>query len=239
MLRYTIATAVFIALVAMPMFATSVSTDEIIETMMEAEGTDTLFLGQVFGPDSSSGLHFTSNVNLSTGAFSYSLVSGQKYLGSAFSLTTTGTFNSALGEFVWTTTTQLGSQHWSGSGSGTWSGDPTFKENYTVTLNGVDYAVTGTIDPGAHTSSGEYTFKAPDGTVFGPYKGTDKKFGFGLWTHVIKVPVTPVTPEGVVIIATVVFRKVVAPAPLMFHLRPFLSRRLLPFWRLGWLGCWA
>jgi hypothetical protein len=146
MLRYTIATAVFIALVATPIFATSVTSDEIIETMMEAEGADTLFLGQVFGPDSSSVLHFTSNVNLSTGAFSYSLVSGQTYLGSAFSLTTTGIFNSALGEFVWTTTAQLGAQHWSGSGSGTWSGDPKFPYTDTVTLNGVAYTVTGMID---------------------------------------------------------------------------------------------
>jgi PEP-CTERM motif len=203
MLRYAIATVVLIALFAIPLSATSFTSDEVVETMMETEGVDTLYVGLIFGPDAASVLHFISNVNLSTGAFSYSLVSGQMYLGSAFSLTTTGIFNSSLGEFVWTSTAQLGAQQWSGNGALTWSGDPDdFGHTQTAARNGVTYNVTIKGKRNEETSIATYAVTKLDGTDLGTFNGTDlfnKKEG--KWQHTVKLPngtlnATGVTPSG-------------------------------------------
>lgn len=207
MLRYTIATVALIAIFAIPLSATSFTSDQVVETMMEAEGVDTLYVGLIFGPDASSILHFISNVNLSTGAFSYSLLSGQTYLGQAFSLTTTGIFNSSLNEFVWTTTAQLGTQQWSENGSLTWSGatpgEPhDFGFTQIVPRNGVSYTVTITGKRDEETSTATYMVKKADGTVVGTFDGTDffnKKRG--IWEHTVKLTngtanAAGVTPPG-------------------------------------------
>jgi hypothetical protein len=129
------------------------------------------------------------------------------YLGSAFSLTTTGIFNSSLGEFVWTSAAQLGAQQWSGNGALTWSGttpgEPQdFGHTQIVPRNGVPYIVTITGKRNEETSTATYAVKKLDGTDLGTFNGTDlfnkKK---GKWEHTVTltngtVNATGVTPTG-------------------------------------------
>lgn len=191
--------------------ATATVFDEMLETTMEAQGDESLFIAHVFGPDGSTTIHFSSTLDPVTGTFSYSTVSGQFYLDQSLSLSMLGTYDPSLRLAEWTTSGQLGSQSWSGIGSVTWTGDPSGKDSYNVKLGGVTYKVTSDLDfevgPfGLGKSTGKYTFTGPAGGPggpgpFGPYDGTDQ-FLNGKWEHEIKVPKNPVVPNGIVILAS-------------------------------------
>jgi hypothetical protein len=93
---------------------------------------------------------------------------------------------------------------YSGSGTLQWVGDPTATPCFNVTLGGKVYKVCANLEvDGTGDSTGTYTFTAPDGTVYGPYNGSDH-LTTGGWFHSITVPRNPVTPDGTVdVIASV------------------------------------
>ena len=56
------------------------------EIVMEAEGYDMLSLGRIYGPDPTSPLSLTFNVNATTGDVSYSIDNGSVYLNKSITL---------------------------------------------------------------------------------------------------------------------------------------------------------
>ncbi len=89
----------------------------ITEFLAEAQGEDAEIVQTLFGNDSSSPLHFTSNVDVATTTFSYSLVPGSTYQGLGMNLSGSGVFDS--GTNVWTLTSSgaLGPTTWDSLGT--------------------------------------------------------------------------------------------------------------------------
>jgi len=164
-----------------------------LETMMEGQAHNSIYIGHIFGPDAATVLSFSSNLDPVSRTFSFLLAAGQSYLGLPISLSTVGSYNAALEMYRWTISGQLGSQSWSGVGSATWIGDPTGTVNTTVTLGGNVYKVDATveIEPSViGRSTGMYTFTGPPSGPggpgpFGPYPGTDI-FRLGHWEHTVQ-----------------------------------------------------
>ncbi len=172
---------------------------EVTETMMAVQGNAGLFMGSVFGPDNSTTLQFSSQVDPVTRSFSFASLPGQTYLGQPFSLSSAGSYNSVLGKYLWTTDGQLGSQSWMETGTAQWVGDPTGTFHGNQVLGGVRYAIDGTAEvDGMGHSEGQFTFTSPNGTQFGPYPGTDYVSSNGDWIYTIQVPRNPITPNGIV-----------------------------------------
>jgi hypothetical protein len=88
------------------------------EVMMESQGLQAIFIGQILRPDSSSTLSFTSQVDSQGQSFQYSIASGSTYLGMPVTWQTTGTFDSTTSVWSWTTTSTIGSLDLSSSGGG-------------------------------------------------------------------------------------------------------------------------
>ena len=100
---------------------------QVTETMMSVSAFDALPIVEENGLDPSAVLQYSSYIDPQTGAFSYSLLPGQTYLGQPLSLTTLGTYDPGTTTYNWTTTGEYGSQALSGSGTAYWFGDPTQK----------------------------------------------------------------------------------------------------------------
>jgi hypothetical protein len=169
---------------------------EVTETMMQAQGDESSFLGAVLGAGPSTNLLFTSNVDPVTRSFSFDSVSGQTYLGMPFSLDLSGSFDPTRGQYAWSATGQLGSQSWTNAGIASWVGDPTatISDTYVYHSAGgnLNYAVTGTVQvDGTGDSSGNFTFAGPGGPF--TYPGTDHLNSDGTWNWTV-----PNTPIGTV-----------------------------------------
>ncbi len=180
---------------------------ELMEAMMGAQSNEALFIGHVFGVDNDTTLYFDYNFNPdsdpNTRSFSYLLRPGQSFLEIPIELTVSGYFDESLNRYEWDSIGSYGSQSWTSFGFVEWIGDPKGTVDTTVTLGGVDYKVTGEVEweqgPINATSKGSYTFKAPGGQTYGPYKGTDQwKILDQKWEHTVTVPKNPVTPDGIV-----------------------------------------
>jgi hypothetical protein len=147
---------------------------QVTESMIASVEDMSLILVADAGFDAAS-LQFTCNVDPVSGAFSYSLNSSQTYQGLAFSLSTSATFDSSLGQYDWTTTGQLGSATWNGNGSITWTpGDP--PDNTNADIGDKNYAVTSAITYDDNTmkqSDGKFTVFDNGKQVGGPYDGRD------------------------------------------------------------------
>ncbi|MBV8729989.1 MAG: hypothetical protein JO336_09290 [Acidobacteriia bacterium] len=131
--------------------------------MANAQLGDAIFLSSSFAPLNTASLQFTDTFDPVAKTFSYQTGAGQMYEGMSVSMSTTGSFNSALSEYQWTTTAFLGSSTWTGTSTGVWVGDP-ITINSTYVYKGVTYAVTGTINLDGLQSSGTLTYTAPPGT---------------------------------------------------------------------------
>jgi hypothetical protein len=94
------------------------------EVMMNAEGSEAMFIGRYFGGDASSPLSFTSTQDVANQTFSFALSPGSTYLGQAASLTASGYYDATKGEWVVTTNGSIGGTYWSGASSMTINGDP-------------------------------------------------------------------------------------------------------------------
>jgi hypothetical protein len=98
----------------------SITLDQLLTgQMIETEGDYAGFLGLAFGPDASSPLVFTSDVNLSATSFSFSLNTGQTYLGQPISMTATGSYNTSTDILTISSSGMLGTAAWTTSGSET------------------------------------------------------------------------------------------------------------------------
>ena len=175
---------------------------EVVETMMEAQANEALFIGQTFGVDSGTTLHFTSTLDPLTRAFSFSTVSNQLYRGLNVSLSTVGTYNQLLGEYNWLSSGVIGNQTWSSIGSVEWVGDPTGEVKTMVTIGNVTVSVRGNVNweqgPVNAVSSGTYNFESSNGTTWGPFNGRDR---FDVmtqeWIHNVDVGKGRFTPDGI------------------------------------------
>jgi hypothetical protein len=167
------------------------------ETFMTAQSIDSALLATVFGIDLGAVLNFSSDLNASTRAFSYTLLPNQFYNGAPLSLSTTGIYDPGLRQYSWTTRGQLGNTSWSFSESAVWIGDPitTLPPRDTV-INGVTYTVTGDFDyddPDDLTgtsktkSKGTFSIKDSAGNTFGPFAGTDR-FIAQAWQATFTIP---------------------------------------------------
>lgn len=162
--------------------ASSMTSFEVIETMLTAQESDSIFMGSLFGPDSNSTLQFSATYDPTAQTFSYATLAGQRYEGLAFSMVTTGSFDTQLGQYDWSTIAALGTQTWTGSSSGVWSDSngsivpddddctgfngPKVDVNSSYTYQGDTYTVKGSIPTkknadGTTSSCGKLTYKSP------------------------------------------------------------------------------
>jgi PEP-CTERM motif-containing protein len=171
-----------------------------LETMMEAQAQNSLYIGHLFGADPSTVLRFTSTLDSAARTFSFSLLPNQSYLGQPISLTTIGSFDATLGQYNWIISGEFGSQSFSGNGSATEVGDDPIIHSQII-LGGSLFRITGLVVFGSR-SSGIYVFEGPPGTPFagpfGPYQGTDI-FIDSKWEHTVEVPPNPLVPNGLVV----------------------------------------
>jgi hypothetical protein len=186
-----------------PANATGSSLAELQETLMEANANESLFIGFVFGVDNSTILDYKFDINIADKSFKYSLTPGQTYQGLGIELAASGAYDPSSGAYKWSSDGDIGGQSWTSVGFVEWIGDPQGTVSTTITLGGVNYKVTGDVTwdsgPIIQTSQGSYTFKAPSGQTYGPYKGSDLwDIMNGEWHHTVTVPKNPVTPTGVV-----------------------------------------
>jgi hypothetical protein len=181
MIRFTILTTLAMAL-AMEGRAGLLTSMEVVETMSQSAESALIFTGTVFGADAFSTLNFAASYDPNAKTFSYDTLPGQTYQGQAFSMATTGSYNSGLGEYQFTTVASLGSQTWTGAGTDMWVGDPTANINTTYVYKGVTYTVTGAIpvDVLGH-SEGTLTYTSPSGESY-------------LWPSTDFVPGSPTMP---------------------------------------------
>jgi len=142
--------------------------DALTELMINnQEANAELIAGILFGPDSGSPLHFTSNVDPVSSTFSYLLDSGTLYLGLSMTLSGLGAYDSGTGDFTVASSGTLGSKSWTTSGSGVVTSTVTgFSFNYDIDLfdppekkGDVHGEVDRDLDTGKSTSKGWLTDK--------------------------------------------------------------------------------
>jgi hypothetical protein len=126
--------ALVLAAVNAPVVKAGELADEAAETFMETEGANATFLARIFGPDSHTTISLTSVVDETAKSFSYQSAPGSTYLGQSLMLSGSGAFNSMSGSWDLTISGQLGSQAWSGTGTGTFV-DPPFFPTLELDLN--------------------------------------------------------------------------------------------------------
>ena len=187
---------------------------EVMETMMESQAHEALFIGTIFGVDNSARLNFSSNTDPQHRLFSFSTLPNQSYRGLDLALTTSGSFDQLLSKYFWSSIGSLGSQTWVSTGSVEWIGDPTgiVPTNHTFTLPGGNHPITvrltGNVTweqgPVNALSTGTYMFEelASGGMKWGPFSGRDR---FDVidqqWIHSVDVGKSNVTPDGIATIA--------------------------------------
>jgi hypothetical protein len=94
------------------------------ELMMEDEGENMAIVGELFGPDKSSPLSFSSNVDITAMAFSFSLDPGSTYQGLAMTLSGSAVFDPVADIWNASSSGTLGSVAWTPSGTYSVTGDP-------------------------------------------------------------------------------------------------------------------
>ncbi len=88
----------------------------VTELMIENQGDNAGFLGLMFGPDASSPLNFSSNVNSTGTMFSFSTDPGTTYQGQSLALNGLGVFNPSNNVLVTSSSGSLGGESWTTSG---------------------------------------------------------------------------------------------------------------------------
>ena len=106
----------FIAITAPFACATTLTPGQLTDLMIENQGDNAEFIGVVFGPDASSPLAFSSNVNPAGTLFSYSLTP-RIYRGKSMTLAGTGSFNTATNVLELASSGSLGSFSWTTAGT--------------------------------------------------------------------------------------------------------------------------
>lgn len=187
--------------------AAPVTLTEVVETMMEAQANEALFIGTTFGVDNASAIRFSANVDLDTRSFAFSTLDNQSFLGQAFSLTTTGAFDQTLGAYHWTSTGTFGAQAWTSVGSVEWIGDPTGTVETTATIGNVTVKVKGEVSweqgPVNALSSGNYSLESDNGTKWGPFSGRDRFDVISQeWIHTISVGPSNFVPNGILTVSS-------------------------------------
>ena len=89
------------------------------ELMIESQGDNAGYLGLMFGPDASSPLVFSSNVDPSGTTFSFSLNPGTTYQGQSLTLSGSGVFDPSTSMLTASSSGMLGSKAWTTSDSET------------------------------------------------------------------------------------------------------------------------
>ena len=155
---------------------------EVTETMMNAAGLDNLLLSVWLGVDQSADLQYTSYVDPINRAFSFSLISGQIYLGKPISLTAAGAYDSGLGQYEWTTLGSYNGNSFVDEGSEAWYDAP--GDNEVKVMGGFKDKETGKIymfsgKGDLNTNDLTSTFKGleikdKDGKLVDTGEGTDK-----------------------------------------------------------------
>jgi hypothetical protein len=124
--------------------------NELLETMLGSQTMDGLFLRTIFGTNTGPPLRFVTTGEGHLGeagtplrSFTYSLLPGQTYLGQVIALTASATYDPVAARYQWTKTGQRGTASWTASGTAIWFGDPETIQEETVTVDGVEYTLTG------------------------------------------------------------------------------------------------
>jgi len=165
---------------AIPSVAGSLSASvQATETMMNTSGIDSFSFVEEFGVDPSAILQYSSFTDPRTGAFSYSLLPGQTYLGKPISLTTTGKYDASTTTYSWQMVGDYGGQDLAGYGTAYWFGDPTEtvdqwdKEGKSDLGNTIWYHYKGNVD--VNTTDQTSTFKGLKLSIQnGPLNGRDE-----------------------------------------------------------------
>ena len=109
------------------------------ESVMQAIDNEAAVLFAAVGPDPSLNLQYDNTVN-SDGSFSWSTIAGQTFGGLNFSLSGTGTYDSATTTDNWTASGQIGSLSLSEQGQIVWDlSDPNGSCNISITVGGKTY----------------------------------------------------------------------------------------------------
>ena len=169
------------------------SVDPPTELMMADQEANTLILGFLFGADPHSPLNFTSNVDSTGLAFSYSLNPGSTYLGQPISLNSSGSSDSTGTNWTLSAQGMLGSTAWSTTGTAT------------ITLQGNGFKIGGTYKFGSNggdfhlqslstangssTDSGFFTKNGQQVPSSG-FASTDKLVD-GDWKLTTSIPIPP------------------------------------------------
>jgi hypothetical protein len=151
---------------------------EVTEVMMESQGLHGALIGSLFGPDDAAQLRFTSQVDVAGKTFSYSLPGPRTDAGQAVSWTTTGSFNSGLNIWQWSTACTVGTLNLSTLGGlGPFVGaDPPAWDIFidlsldTTVISDVTYTQTAI----RTVSMGTITVKTLSGTVISSTEHTDQ-----------------------------------------------------------------
>jgi hypothetical protein len=158
-----ISAAAVVLTLASAVKADVISTSE--ETLMQATSDELSLLSIVVGPDPSLNIQYNYAVDPSSGSFSYSTLPGQMYDGLLFSVSGAGTYDPTTATYDWTASGQVGSNSLADVGEAVWSGDPNAVVTGQVTIGGVTYSVSGSVNLNTvtgglvkNTSSGSVTF---------------------------------------------------------------------------------
>lgn len=188
--------------VSSPCNASDTSTSLCLEAMMVAQADSATALNFLFGPDNATTLHFSYNMEITSGVMQFTADPGQTYLGRALSLSSvvqTG------GVAEWVTTGQLGADAWTIAGSAAWSGDPVTPTHLAFTRGGYDYSIDGTYhyDPNAGTGGGAAVLTGPAGGpygagILGTLESSSYFDGQG-WGYTVRISDNPVTGTGAMI----------------------------------------
>jgi hypothetical protein len=110
--------AVVFLLVSTPRFgsADQITVDQLSDFMIENQGLNAEFIGRFFGPDESSPLVFSSNIDFSDLSFLFSLAP-TTYLGQSLTLTGTGVFSPTTNLLTLSSAGSFGSQSWATTGT--------------------------------------------------------------------------------------------------------------------------
>jgi hypothetical protein len=155
--------------------------EEATEVMMESQGLQATAIGFRLGSDDASPLHFTSAVG--TTAFSYALESGTTYQGLSATWSTTGSRDGTTGIWSWVTTSHIGSDDFSSTGSGgPFTGvDPPMSIELPLLGETLFSNITYEKKGGVVTSKGTVTIKDGTGKVLRTVQSTDKLQTEGLY----------------------------------------------------------
>lgn len=124
--RFVLRLALFAAYLG-PMLAGTVSPfEQAVEALMDAQGANASLVGRAFGADQSAVLSFTSDVDALGTTFSYSLASGSRYQAQPITSEGTGALDPVTGLWTMSSSGSLGDATWTGAGSGSFTGDPSF-----------------------------------------------------------------------------------------------------------------